>query len=244
MFKKISLLAAAIAFAAAFSANAGQVVVGTNAEFPPFELTDDANNIIGYDIDIINAAGKAAGFEVVMQNQSFDTLVESLESGKVDAVISGMTITDARREKVDFSEPYYNAAQVIVITDGVGGYTKIEDIRGKKVGVQLGTTGAGMAEEVMGTDNPDLKQFRKYNEVFTDLRLGRIDAVVVDLPVAQTYLKNIPGLKISSPPMSEEQYGIGVRKGNAALLKQINDGLAAIRANGEFDKITEKWFQN
>ncbi|MDR1745181.1 MAG: basic amino acid ABC transporter substrate-binding protein [Planctomycetota bacterium] len=244
MIKKFLTLTAAFVFAAALSANAGQVVVGTNAEFPPFELTDDNNAIIGYDIDIITAVGKAAGFEVVMQNQAFDTLIESLESGKIDAVISGMTITDARREKIDFSNPYYNAAQVIVVQGGVDGYTRIGDIKGKKIGVQLGTTGAGMAEEVMGKDNPDLKQFRKYNEVFTDLRLGRIDAVVVDLPVANAYLRNIPGLKISSPPMSEEQYGIGVRKGNADLLKQINDGLAAIRANGEFDKITEKWFQN
>lgn len=244
MSKKFLMLAAALVFATALSANAGQVVVGTNAEFPPFELTDDANNIIGFDIDVINAVGKAAGFDVVMQNQSFDTLVESLESGKIDAAVSGMTITEARRQKIDFSEPYYNAAQVIVVLDGVEGYSKIEDIKGKKVGVQLGTTGAGMAEEVMGADNLDLKQFRKYNEVFTDLRLGRIDAVVVDLPVANAYLRNIPGLKISSPPMSEEQYGIAVRKGNAELLKKINDGLAAIRANGEFDKITEKWFQD
>jgi polar amino acid transport system substrate-binding protein len=233
-----------LVFAVALSADAGQVIVACNAEFPPFELTDDDNNIIGYDIDVINAVGKAAGFDVVMQNQAFDTLVNSLESGKVDAVISGMTITDARREKVDFSEPYYNAAQVIVVIDTVEGYTKIEDIKGKLIGVQRGTTGAGMAEEVMGKDNADLKQFRKYNEVFNDLRLGRIDAVVADLPVAQTYLKNIPGLKISSPSMSEEQYGIAVRKGNADLLKQINAGLAAIRASGEFDRIAEKWFQN
>ncbi len=226
------------------SAAAGEVVVGTNAEFMPFEYTDDDNNIIGYDLDIIAAVAKAGGFPIRIQNQAFDTLVEGLESGKLDAVISGMTITEARKEKIDFSEPYYNAAQVIVVKESTKGYTKIEDIEGKLVGVQLGTTGAGMAEEVMGENNPDLKQFRKYNEVFGELQLGRIDAIVVDLPVAQAYVRTQKGIRISSPPMSEEEYGIATKKGNTELMKKINDGLKKIRESGEYDKITEKWFQN
>lgn len=220
-----------------------EVVVGCNAEFPPFEFTDEDDNIVGYDIDVINAVGRAGGFDVKVQNQAFDTLVEGLESGKLDAVISGMTITDARREKIDFSEPYYNAAQVIVVLEKTPGFESIDAIKGRLVGVQLGTTGAGMAENVMGTESPDLKQFRKYSEVFTDLRLGRIDAVVVDLPVAQSFLTKIPGLRISSPRMSEEQYGIAVKKGNSELMTLINAGLAKIRASGEFDEITAKWFQ-
>lgn len=242
MSKFLAFLCVAV-FAVA-SVNAGEVIVGTNAEFPPFEFTDDDNNIVGYDIDIIMAVAKAGGFEARIHNQSFDTLVEGLESGKLDAVISGMTITEARKEKVDFSSPYYNASQVIVVQEKTPGFEKIDDIKGKRVGVQLGTTGAGMAEEVMGEDNPDLKQFRKYNEVFSDLKLDRIDAIVVDLPVAQTYVKKLPGLRISSPPMSEEEYGIPVKKGNFDLLTKINVGLANIRASGEYDKITEKWFQD
>ena len=241
---RLFMLVAALAFMLSFSAGAGEVVVGTNAEFPPFEYTDDDNNIIGYDIDIIKAVGKAAGLDIKIHNQSFDTLVEGLESGKLDGVISGMTITEARKEKVDFSEPYYDAAQVIVVLESTPGYEKIEDIKGKIVGVQLGTTGAGMAEEVMGENNSNLRQFRKYNEVFTDLKFGRIDAVVVDLPVAQTYVKKLGGIRISSPKMSEEQYGIAVKKGNADLLNKINEGLKSIRESGEYDKITETWFQD
>lgn len=235
---------AVFALVACMRAGAGEVVVGTNAEFMPFEFTDDDNTIIGYDIDVIQAIGREAGFNVRMANMAFDTLVEALDSGKVDAVISGMTITPARRERVDFSEPYYDAAQVIVVQNATGGYTKMDDLKGRRVGVQLGTTGAGMAEETMGETNPDLRQFRKYNEVFTELMLGRIDAVVVDLPVARAYVKKVPGIRISSPPMSEEQYGIAVKKGNKAVLDKINAGLAAIRESGEFDAITEKWFQN
>lgn len=248
-FREICIMSKFYAFlcAALFAVSglvAGEVIIGTNAEFPPFEFTDDDNNIVGYDVDVMTAVAKAGGFDVKIVNQAFDTLVESIESGKIDGAISGMTITEARKEKIDFSEPYYNAAQVIVVTDNTSGITVMDDIKGKRVGVQLGTTGAGMAEETMGADNPSLKQFRKYNEVFTDLRLGRIDAVVVDLPVANAYLKSIPGLKISSDRMSEEEYGIAVKKGNADLLAKINDGLAKIRASGEYDEITSKWFQD
>ncbi len=238
----VALILSLCVFAQANAADSA--VVGTNAEFPPFEFTDDNNTIVGFDIDIITAVGKAGGFAVEMQHMSFDTLIAALEADKIDAVASGMTITDARREKVDFSDPYYNAAQVIVVQESSPALTKMEDVRDKLVGVQLGTTGATMAEEVMGEDNPDLKQFRKYNEVFTDLSLGRIDAVIVDLPVAQTYLRRIPNLKITSEPMSQEEYGFAVKKGNRALLDQINKGLAAIRASGEYEQISDKWFQD
>lgn len=242
MSRIFALLLAVVLMTAAVPA--AEVIVGCNAEFPPFEFTDDDNNIVGYDIDVMNAVGKAGGFEVSIQNQAFDTLIEGLESGKLDAVISGMTITDARKQKIDFSEPYYDAAQVIVVLEDTKGIETIDDIKGKRIGVQLGTTGAGMAENAMGAENPDLKQFRKYSEVFTDLKLGRIDAIIVDLPVAQSFLKKMPGLRISSASMSEEQYGIAVKKGNTELLTKINAGLANIRASGEFDAITEKWFQD
>ena len=234
--------AAVLVLSLSLSVRAGEVIVGTNAEFPPFELTDDNNNIIGFDIDVVKAVGRAAGLDVRMHNQDFDTLVEGLESGKLHAVISGMTITEARRLKVDFSDPYYDAAQVIVIRDNAPAFTAIEELKGKRVGAQLGTTGALMVEEALGKDNDNLKQFTKYNEVFAELRLRRLDAVVVDLPVAQAYLKKVPGLKISSEPMSQEQYGIAVKKGNAELLAKINEGLAKIRESGEFDEISAKWF--
>ena len=241
---RFSALVVALLFAAASFVQAQEISVGTNAEFMPFEFTDDDNNIIGYDIDVINAVGKAVGLEVKMRNQAFDTLVESLETGRIDAVISGMTITDVRKEKVNFSDPYYNAAQVIVVRDGGKVYETMDELKDKRVGVQLGTTGAGMAEQALGESNPNLKQFRKYNEVFNDLKLGRIDAIVVDLPVANAYIKKIPGLKITSAPMSVEEYGIAVKKGNTELLEKINAGLAKIRESGEFDRITEKWFQD
>ena len=243
MSKFFALVAALVLGLSVFAAAADKVIVGTNAEFPPFEFTDDNNVIVGFDIDVITAVGKAGGFEVEMQHMPFDTLIAALEGDKIDAIASGMTITEVRKEKINFSNPYYNAAQVIVTREDSPNYTAMDQIKDKVVGVQLGTTGALMAEEVMGEDNENLKQFRKYNEVFTDLALGRIDAVVVDLPVARTYLRRIPNLEITSEPMSQEEYGFGVKKDNAALLAKINDGLAKIQASGEYDAIADKWFR-
>jgi polar amino acid transport system substrate-binding protein len=234
--------AAVLVLSLSLSVRAGEVIVGTNAEFPPFELTDDGNNIIGYDIDIIKAVGKAAGFEVSMHDNAFEWLIAGLESGSLDAVVSAMTITEERRRQVDFSEPYYNASQVIVVAEGTAGLDSLASLKDRKVGAQLATTGAAMAEEALGKDNPDLHLLDKCNAVFTELILGQLDAVIVDLPVAETYVKLLPGLAIGSKPMSEEQYGIAVKKGDKALLDKINAGLAAIRKSGEYDAITKRWF--
>lgn len=233
---------AALSLSLSVAACAGEVRVACNAEFPPFEFTDDGNNIIGYDIDVIAAVGRASGFAVAMRDQVFDSLLAGLEAGEFDAVISGMTITEERAQRVDFSDSYYNASQVIVVREGTPGIASLADIRGHTVGVQIGTTGAALAEEAMGADNPELLQFAKYNEVFNNLMFGRLEAVVVDFPVAQTYARLVPGLAVSSEPLSEEQYGIAVRKGDRELLDKINAGLKAIRDSGEYDAITEKWF--
>lgn len=241
------ILAVALAMVLGFGAwvQAGETLrVGTNAEFMPFEFVDDDDQVVGFDIDMINAIGKAAGFEVQVVNQAFDTLIDALSSNKIDAAASGMTITDARKEKVFFSDPYYNAAQVLVVKNETPGFTKLEDIKGKKVSVQLGTTGAMMAEEVLGEENPDLHQFRKYNEAFAELTTGRVEVVVVDLPVAEAYVKRLGGIKISSPRMSEEEFGIAISKQKPELQKKINEGLKKIKDSGEFDAILQKWFGN
>jgi ABC-type amino acid transport/signal transduction systems, periplasmic component/domain len=236
-------LAAVLALVMTVRVGAQEILAGCNAEFPPFEMTDDNNEIIGFDVDIVKAVGKAAGMDVRMHHQSFDTLIPSLDVGRLDVVISGMTITDARLEKVEFSDPYYNAAQVVVVRKGDEADNTMDAIKGKVVGVQLGTTGAVMSEQAMGENNMNLKQYRHYNEAFADLGHGRLDAIVVDLPVAQAYLRKLDGLVISSEPMSEEQYGIAIKKGNLELLGKINQGLKAIRESGEYDRIVDKWFQ-
>lgn len=222
------------------------LTVGTNPEFPPFELVEKGTNkIVGFDVDLITEVAKAAGYAgVKMEAFAFDTLVEALNQKKVDAVIAGMTITDERKAKVLFTEPYYNAAQVLVVTKKNNQITTLDDIKDKRVAVQLGTTGGVVAEKALGQNNSNMKQFRKYTEVFYELKLGRVDVVVVDMPVAQAYLrmKNFSDLKISSKPMSEEEFGIAVAKENADLHKQLNAGLKTIRENGKLDQLLSKWF--
>lgn len=252
IIKKITgLIAFVAAFAAASSfaqdAKSSKILtVGTNPEFPPFELVEKGTNkIIGFDVDLITEVAKAAGYAgVKMEAFAFDTLVEALNQKKVDVVIAGMTITDERKAKVLFTDPYYNAAQVLVVTKKNKTISTLDDIKDKRVGVQLGTTGGVVAEKALGQNNPNMKQFRKYTEVFYELKLGRVDVVVVDMPVAQAYLKlkNFSDLKISSKPMSEEEFGIAIAKDNTELHKQLNAGLKSIRESGKLDQLLNKWF--
>ena len=238
----LGLLLPAAAAGQAFFAEAGEtLLVGANADFDPFEFIRN-NEIVGFDIDLMTAVGQAAGFEPKFLNQPFDALVESLAAGQVQAIISGIAISKDRRRHIDFSDPYFHAAQVIVAGGDAVGLSRIEDIRGRRVAVRLGTTGAAMAMREMGGVLRQLKQFRGYGDAFDELALGRVDCVVVDLPVAVAYLRRGAGLKISSPPIGEEFFGIGVAKGDKTLLDRINHGLGAIRKSGEYDRLLEKWF--
>lgn len=240
---KIFLLVAAL-FLCAGIAGSREVTVGVNAEFMPFEFVDDDGKIVGFDIDMIHAIADAAGLEIVIRDQIFETLLASLDAGELDLLISGITITPERQSLVDFSRPYYRTAQVVVVREASATVASLDDLKDKRVGVQPGTTGALMVVDALGAGNPGVRPFQKFSEAFRELEGGALDAVVVDMPVAEAYLRRVPGLKIGSEAMSREEYGIAVRKGNAELLGKINAGLDAIRESGEFDDITEKWFQN
>ena len=218
------------------------VVVGTNAEFPPFEFRDKDNEIIGFDVDLVKAIAREAGFEVRFVNHAFDTLITSLAGGRIQLIAAGLTITDERKELIDFSAPYYSSALVMVVREGTEGIERIGDIVDRRVAVQLGTTGAAKVEEVMTSPKRQLRQFRLYREAFAELTRGNADVVVVDLPVALNYMRHVPGLTIAGEPMDEDLFGLGVAKDNPALRDKVNRGLARIRESGEYDRLVEKWF--
>ncbi|MEZ4769651.1 MAG: transporter substrate-binding domain-containing protein [Caldilineales bacterium] len=218
----------------------GVVKVGTNAEYPPFESVDENGNVIGFDIDLMNAIAKAAGFEVEFVNTRWDGIFVALSSGEFDAVASAATITDERKQAVDFSDPYFNAGQVLVVKQG-SDIATVDDLAGKRVGVQLGTTG-----DIWSSENTQAEIVR-YDEVtlaFQALGNGDIDAIINDAPTSADILKANPeiGAVIVGEPFTDEFYGIAVNKGRQDVLKAINEGLAAIRASGEYDDIYAEWF--
>ena len=220
-------------------AELGVIKVGTNAEYPPFELVDENGNVIGFDIDVMNAIAKAAGFEVEFVNTRWDGIFVALASGEFQAVASAATITDERKQAVDFSDPYFNAGQVLVVKNG-SDITSVDDLAGKKVGVQLGTTG-----DIWASENTEA-EMKRYDEVtlaFQALGNGDVDAIINDAPTSADILKANPeiGGMIIGEPFTDEFYGIAVNKDRQDVLKAINEGLAAIRASGEYDEIYDKW---
>jgi peptide/nickel transport system substrate-binding protein len=232
--------AAAEAPTQAAMAELGTIRVGTNAEYPPFESVDASNNVIGFDPDLMKAIAQEAGFEVEYVNTRWDGIFVALASGEFDAVISAATITDERKQTVDFSDPYFNAGQMIAVK--IGSDIKVPaDLDGKRVGVQLGTTG-----DIWTSDNTSAEVVR-YDEItlaFQALAQGDVDAVVNDGPTSADIVKANPemGVTMVGEPFTDELYGIAVNKDRPEVLAAINQGLEAVRASGEYDQIYNKWF--
>ena len=218
--------------------------VGTNAEFPPFEYIDEEGEIDGFDVAVMQAIGEEMGYTIRFTNMEFKSLTASLKTGGLDAVAAGMTITDERKQTVDFSDGYYEATQCIVVPkdSSIGEMT---DLEGKQIAVQEGTTGDLMVTP--GTDdsvlqNATVKRFKKGSDAIIELKNGGVDAVVIDQAPAERFVSlNQDTLTCIKDNSSNEVYGIAVAKGNTALLNDINEGLSRIKENGTFDKLFDEY---
>lgn len=237
IFKVCGILLTMFMFVACGKEEKKVLYVGTNAEFPPFEYLEK-NEIVGFDIDFINALGKELGREIVMKDMSFDGLLPALQSRKVDIVIAGMTATEERKKSVNFSEPYYSANQVIVLKEDNTDIKDFDDLKDKKIGVMLGFTGDLVVTE-MGLSS------EKFNAAYAGimaLQNNKLDAVVLDSETATNYIKNNKGLKLAEGKGESEDYAIAIRKEDKQLLEEINRAIVTLKSNGEFDKILKKYF--
>jgi polar amino acid transport system substrate-binding protein len=220
------------------------VVVATDATWPPMEMLDANKNIVGFDIDFLKAVAKEAGFKVEFKNTAWDGIFGGLELGKYDAIISSVTITDERKKKYDFSLPYINAGQLLVVTKTTKGVKALADMKGKKLGAQIGTTGAMEIQKVKGVE---LKNYDEIGLAFEDMAAGRIAGVVCDTPVAADYALQRAEYKakfmIVGEPFTKEQYGIVVKKGNKQLLDLLNKGITAVEKKGINKELEKKWLR-
>lgn len=217
------------------------VTIGVNAEYPPFENVDEDGNIVGFDVELMTAIAKAAGFEFEWVNTRWDGIFVALASGEFDAVISAATITAERAETVNFSDPYFEAGQVIVVQADETEIAGPDDLAGKSASVQLGTTG-----DIWLTDETEAEVVR-YDEntlAFQALANGDVDAAVADSTTAAEIVRANPEMNLKLLPgvYTDEQYGIAVNMDLGDLLKAINTGLAAVKASGEYDTIYNKYF--
>jgi polar amino acid transport system substrate-binding protein len=221
------------------------IVVATDATWPPMEFVDEeTKEIVGFDIDLMDAIAEAGGFTYEFKNTAWDGIFAGLGAGKYDAVMSSVTITDQRKQEMDFSKPYINAGQILVVPKKTSGVTELKDLQGEVVGAQIGTTGAFEVDKV---DGVDLKSYDEIGLAFEDLVNGRIDGVVADTPVAADFaLQNETykgQLKIVGEPFTDEYYGIAVAKGNDAVLAVINAGIDEIMGTSTYEKVEDKWLR-
>lgn len=220
--------------------NGDTLRVGTDATYPPFETVNtQTGKPEGFDIDLITAVARRNGWNVEFIVTPFDGMIAGLQNEKYDVAISAITITPERAAAVAFSEPYYTAGQIVAVpvTDTL--IKSVDDLPGKRVGVQLGTTGEMMAQRLEETE---VFSYDNIGAAFIDMANGNLDAVLNDYPTTQAYIHTHATAKTVGEILSREKYGIAVRKGETALLAAVDSALVEIRADGTYDKLHLKWF--
>ncbi len=216
--------------------------VGTNAEFPPFEYVGEDGQPDGFDIALIKAIGEKIGYEVVVENMEFASLVGAIGT-KIDVAIAGMTIDEERLQSVDFSDPYYDAIQYVIVPEG-SDIDSAEDLEGKKIGVQLGTTGDYAVEEIEGAT---AAQYNKGVDAVNDLLNGRVDCVIIDKNPALVFEAEYEGI-VALPgdqfDFGVEQYAIALPKGDTELANEINQALKELKEDGTYDALVKQYIEN
>jgi polar amino acid transport system substrate-binding protein len=235
---------AAAASVAAAPPPAKVYMVGTDAAYAPFESQNEKGEIVGLTIDVVNAVAKKAGIEVKFVNTPWEGIFNSLQQGDRDMLASSITITDERKQTMDFTNPYFDAYQLIAVK-ATSKVTKFDDLKKLKVGVQTGTTGDEAVTKQQGKNSTNIKRFESTPLALKELEAGGVDAVVADNGVVINYVTNNPGAKfktVSDKAFAPEQYGFAVKKGNTELLEKLNKGLADIKADGSYGQIYAKYF--
>lgn len=225
--------------AAEASSFEGQTLrMGTNAAFPPYETVDDQNNVVGIDPDIAAAVAERLGMELEIINMEFDSLIPAVASGQIDIVLAGMTVTDERKESVNFTDSYATGVQSIIVPEG-SDIASPDDLAGKKIGVQTGTTGDIYCSDDFGEDS--VQRFENGILATQALVSGQIDAVVIDNEPAKAFVEANEGLTILDTAYTEEEYAAAINKDNEELLEAVNGALAELKAEGKLDEIISEY---
>lgn len=231
---------------------AGVLKIGLEDSFPPMEFRDSSNKLKGFDVDMATEIGKRLGVKTQFISTDFNGIILALKSGKFDAIISGMSITDERKKQIDFSKPYFMSGQIIIIKNGNKSITKSDDLSGKTVGVELGTTGDKSSQtldkKLKDKKLKGMKEIKKYDkatDALQDLQTGRSDAVIIDEPVGRYYVSS-PEKKgkyaVLSEKLTSEPMGIGFKKGDKELEKSVQKALDEMQKDGTMSKLSVKWF--
>jgi polar amino acid transport system substrate-binding protein len=215
-------------------------IVATDATYAPMEYMDDKGNIVGTDIDIINALAEELDIEIEFKNYGWEPLFSAVSSEEVDFAVSSITITDERKETYDFSDPYYFANQLILVPED-SSVTKFEDLKDKRVSVQINTTGHKVVQELLGKTSSEIVAVESMPLAISEMLNGNADAAIGDNAVILEYKKNNPKVALKTvedEAFEKEYYGIMVKKGNTEILELLNEGIAKLKENGKLKEIT------
>jgi polar amino acid transport system substrate-binding protein len=221
----------------------GVLTTCTHLPYEPFQFKQGGKTV-GFDVDLVDLVARDLGVQQKIVDAPFDEGIqsgESLNSGQCDVAAAAMTITEERKQNLDFSDPYFNAEQALLVKKG-SGINDLSMLRGKTLGVQVGTTGQIYAEENKDKFGYEIKVFDDLALQETDVRTGGVDAAINDNGVLYNFAKTHPDTEVTKEFETGDKYGIGVQKGNKALLSKVNEALAKAKESGEYDKIYEKWF--
>src|SRR5690625_1285973 len=219
-----------------------KLVVGTDATYAPMEYMDDSGEIVGIDIDIVDAIAEEIGVEVEYKNIGCEPLFPAVYNGEVDFAVSSITITEEREESYDFTDPYYVAKQVILVPDG-SDITSFEDLEDDKViSAQINTTGHIVVQDLIGETNPNILAAETMPLAITEMLNGNADASVGDNSTVNEYMENNPNEDVEviedDDNVDQEHYGLMVKKGNDEVRELLNEGIAKIKENGKLEEIT------
>jgi polar amino acid transport system substrate-binding protein len=220
----------------------GKLTVCTHLPYEPFQY-NEGGKVVGFDVDLMDLVAKDLGLEQKIINTPFEGIEtgQAMNTSKCDIAAAGMTITDERAEVIDFSDPYFDATQALLVKKG-SGIDSLESLSGKTLGVQIGTTGQQYAEE-NAPDDVELKVFEDLALLVSAVKTGGIPAAINDNSVLYDYVEKNPTTEVSTEFDTGEQYGFGVAKdGNDALLDAVNEALATARKDGTYDKLYKKYF--
>lgn len=220
--------------------NAGKLTMSTNAAFPPYEMTTDSGDFEGIDIEVAGAIAEKLGLELQVDDMDFDAALLAAQSGKSDIVMAGVTVTDERQKVMDFSDTYAEGIQSIIVPED-SDIASADDLAGKIIGTQRGTTGYIYCTDDFGEEN-----VIAYDDGLTAVQAlnnGQVDAVVIDNAPAKEFVAANPGLKILDTAYAQEDYAIGVAKGNTELLNAINGALEELQADGTLQSIVDKYIK-
>ena len=214
------------------------LVMATNAEFPPYEYYE-GEEVVGIDVDIAKAVAEELGMELKIEDMAFDSVIPAVSSGKADIALAGLTVTDERKENLNFTDTYAKATQVIIVKED-SAIAGPDDLEGKKIGVQLGTTGDLYASDIK---DAEVEQYNKGFEAVQATMQGKIDAVIIDSEPAKEFVAEAEGLKILDEAFTEEEYAIGIAKDNDELLEKVNKALKSLKESGKLDEIVAEYIK-